>query len=294
VKLGFLQAGMPKWTNAEIAEKANQLGFDGVGIGRRQLSNGVEISDGDLNEVKQTFNEAGVEIYDLSLHARPTFPGIGSNEFDWDEITAELVPIAQLASKLGVPSISVMIQRPSPGAKWDWTEYLNNLARASLTALGETKNVRATFQNHVGSASATQLLEMVERNGDSRLGVSISPDHCIVMQENPVELADRHCAVIQHVSMADRKVVQSELGTFDGRFYYVRYEACIVGQGVVPAERLLDKLAQRGYKGYVSLKWEKSDVGTGPHLPTGYGWHLPWGDAVLPAYAELMRSLGVK
>jgi sugar phosphate isomerase/epimerase len=135
---------------------------------------------------------------------------------------------------------------------------------------------------------------MVERAGDSRLGVAFSPDHCIVMQENPVELADAHSDAIQHISMADRKVVQSELGAFDGRFYYVRYECCIVGEGAVPAEKLFDTLAKRGFNGYVSLKWEKSDVGTGPHLPTGYGWHLPWGDAVLPSYAKLMRSLGVR
>jgi sugar phosphate isomerase/epimerase len=294
MKLGFLQGGMPAWSNSELVKRASELGFDGVGIGRRHLGEmGVKASNEELDEIKGTFAQAGVEIHNLGAHSRVTYPGIGSADFDWDEIEAELVPIARVASRLGCPSISVMVQRPVPGVRWDWQEYLDNLGRVSLNALKEAPGVKAVFQNHVTSASAQQLLEMVERAGDDRLGVAFSPDHCIVMQEDPVELADRHAAAIQHVTMADRKVVEEDLGKFDGRYYYVRYECCVVGEGVVPAKKLFDTLARRGFDGYVTLKYEKSDVGTGPHLPNGYGWHLPPGEEVLPSFAELMRSLGV-
>jgi sugar phosphate isomerase/epimerase len=298
MKLGFLQGGMPPWTSAEVTNKASELGFDGVGIGSRQLGqSGAKSSDDELSEIRLQYEKAGIEIHNLGAHYRAPYPGIGSDEFNWDELEAELVPIAQLASKLGSPSISVTVQRPVQGKKWDWTEYLDNLGRASLRAVQEVPGVRAVFQNHVTSASARQLLEMVERVGDERLGVAFSPDHCIVMQEDPVELADRHAAAIQHVCMADRKVTAEDLGKFDGRYYYVRYECCVVGEGVVPTERMIDTLIKRGFDGYVSLKWEKSDaVSTAPdraHLPNGYGWHLPPGEEVLPPFAELMRSLGV-
>jgi sugar phosphate isomerase/epimerase len=289
---------MPSWSNEELAAKASKLGFDGVGIGRRHLGEaGTQASDAELDAVARTFAQAGVEMHNLGAHNRPPYPGIGSDEFNWDEIEADIRPIARVAAKLGCPSISVSVQRPVAGVKWDWTEYLDNLGQATLRALKDTPGVRAAFQNHVTSASARQLLEMVERAGDPQLGVAFSPDHCIVMQEDPVELADRHAAAIQHVSMADRKVVQEELGKFDGRFYYVRYECCVPGDGVVPAEKLFDTLARRGFDGYISLKYEKSDaVSSDPsrsHLPRGYGWHLPPGEEILPTYAERMRALGV-
>jgi hypothetical protein len=56
---------------------------------------------------------------------------------------------------------------------------------------------------------------MVEKSGSSRLGVAFSPNHCIVMQEDPVILADRYASGIQHVSFGDRRRVEEDLGMFD-------------------------------------------------------------------------------
>jgi sugar phosphate isomerase/epimerase len=297
MKLGFLQGGMPAWTNAEIARQATELGCDGVGIGRRNLQGGSNASDEEVEELRRTYAAAGVEIHNFSADTRPLWPGIDSDEIDWDAAEVALVSAAKLTARVGSPSMSVTVQQPNPGTrtqKWNWDDYLENLGRVSLTAVNEAPGVRAVFQNHINSANAQQLFEMAEKRGVDKLGVAFSPDHCIVMQENPLELANRHSAAIQHVTMADRKVVEEDLGKFDGRYYYVRYECCVVGEGAVPVEQLLETLKLRGFDGYVSLKWEwlTADPSRTIH-PEGYGWHLPPGEVVLPPFVKLMKSYGV-
>jgi sugar phosphate isomerase/epimerase len=295
MKIGFWTTGMPDWSNAEFAKRASELGYDGIVLRRANLGeHGVNAVDQELDEIKRTYESAGIEIECLiSSNSKGTYPGCGSDEIDWDQVEGELVHDVRAANKLGCPTVMVPVQRPVKGVRWDWTEYLDNLARASLAALKEAPDVSAIYENHVDSASARQLLEMVERTGDQRLGVMFSPDHCVVMQENAVELADRYASGIRQVCLADRKVVEEDLGNFDGRYYYVRYECCVVGEGIVPSAAILTTLKRHGYDGYVTLKWEKHIGWAGAHLPEGFGHHLPDGEVVLPSFVEYVRSLGV-
>jgi len=299
MKLGFLQGGMPAWTNEEIARRAKDLACDGVGLGRRNLEFGADSTDEQIAAFKGIFSDAGVEIHNFGADTRPLWPHIDSDQINWDEAEITLVAAAKLAARVGSPSMQVTVQQPDPegnkSQKWDWDDYLENLGRVSVTAAKEAPGLRLVFQNHINSANAEQLCAMAEKRGVDKLGVAFSPDHCIVMQENPVEIAERHAAAIQHVTMADRKVVQEDLGKFDGRYYYVRYECSIVGEGVVPIGRLLETLEGQGFDGYVSLKWEwlTADPKRTIH-PEGYNWqHLPPGDVVLGPYCDLMRSYGV-
>ena len=295
MKIGFWTTGMPDWSNAEFAKSARELGYDGLVLRRGNLGeHGVNATGDELDEMKRTYESAGIEIESLiASNSRGTYPGCGSDEIEWDQVEAELAHDVRVAGKLGSPTVMVPVQRPIKGVKWDWDAYLDNLARASLAALKEASGVCAIFENHVDSASARQLLEMVERTGDDRLGVMFSPDHCVVMQENPVELADRYAPEIRQVCLADRRVVEEDLGRFDGRYYYVRYECCVVGEGIVPAADILSTLKRHGYNHYVTLKWEKHIGWAGAHLPEGFGHHLPDGEVVLPSFIEYVKSLGV-
>src|SRR5205814_762053 len=132
---------------------------------------------------------------------------VDSNKIDWDDVTADIADYVKVAARLGCTQIRIQVERadkkPHSGWKWDWDDYLVKLGRASLAAVAGT-NVSAVYQNHVGSASATQLLRMVEKIGDRRLGVSFSPDHCVVMQEDPVQLAADHAQAIANMVVPDR------------------------------------------------------------------------------------------
>ena len=114
--------------------------------------------------------------------------------------------------------------------------------------------MNAVVENHPGRASAAQLLATAEKMQDQRIGVEFSPDHVVVMQENVLDLVERYAPHIHHICFADRKVVQEDLASFDGRYYYVRYESCAIGDGIVPGREMLAKLAHLGFDDYVSLE----------------------------------------
>ncbi len=79
-------------------------------------------------------------------------------------------------------------------------------------------------------------------------------------------------------------LVQVDLAKFDCRFYEVRDESFGIDECVFPAAAIFEALAEEGFDGYVSLKWEKS---------ARFGHHLPPGDQVLGQFAEFMRQFGV-
>jgi hypothetical protein len=59
MKIGFW-GGKPNRTQAERAQSARELGYDGVAIGRGSLPDGVNTSDVDLDAIRRTYAEAFV------------------------------------------------------------------------------------------------------------------------------------------------------------------------------------------------------------------------------------------
>jgi sugar phosphate isomerase/epimerase len=311
MRIGFYSLGMPHWPVTEFAAQGRKHGYDFVvfrispadqdrPLPGDQISLGMSASE--LDGIKRVFNQAGFGI--LSLHA-PTGGGgflrVDSDKIDWDAVTADIASHVKVAARLGCEQIRVQVERADKqrhaGWKWDWDDYLLNLGRASLAAVAGT-NVSAVYQNHVGAASAKQLLRMVEKIGDRRLGVSFSPDHCVVMQEDPVQLAADHAQSIANVVVADRKVVEENLGEFDGRYYYVRYEACTIGEGIVPLKRIFDTLEGQVWGRNAYLKWERRPDAL-PNAKTGevgdtprFGWQLQTGDVALESFLPFMKTLG--
>ena len=104
------------------------------------------------------------------------------------------------------------------------------------------------------------------------------------MQEDLFGLIDRYAPFIHKICYADRKLVQDDLGRFDGRYYYIRYESCSIGDGEVPGAEMLDRLSRQGFEGFVSLKWEKS---------ARFGHHLPSSESALEHFAGYMRQFEV-
>jgi sugar phosphate isomerase/epimerase len=185
-----------------------------------------------------------------------------------------------LARKVGAPRIRFQITS-GPPAGMSWDDYLVETWRAVGRALDMVPGINAVVENHPDRANAAQLLATAEKVADPRIGVELSPDHVLVMQEPLLELIERYAPQIHHICMADRKVVQDDLARFDGRYYYVRYESCWIGDGIVPIEKMLAILSRHGFDDYVSLKWEKS---------SRFGHHLPSSESALKHFAQYMRQ----
>ena len=287
MKLGFWSLYDVKWTNEEIANRAAALGYDGVDL--RVTAPGVEprvgdnlsllATDADIARTRQAFARAAVEISSLNCYnSTPSTTDAAA----FAAFQNEIFQHAELAHKLGTPRIRFQITA-APPAGMTWDDYLVELWRAVGRALDGAPGINAVAENHPDRANAEQLLATAEKMGDPRIGVELSPDHVIVMQEKLFDLVDRYAPHIHQVCFADRKVVQEDLARFDGRYYYVRYESCWIGDGIVPGRELLARLSDLGFDDYVSLKWEKS---------ARFGHHLPSSESALTHFAMYMRELG--
>jgi sugar phosphate isomerase/epimerase len=287
VKLGFWTLGMPEWSNAEIAQRAAALGYQGVDLrcvrrdGRptiRPTNIRIEASPEEIEQTKNAFAEAGVEISSLLCYnASPT----AGDSAAYDAFEREMVLHLQLARKLGSSRIRFVTEGPPDRVSWE--NYLVEMYRAVSRALDTAPGMDAVVENHIGRASSRQLLEAAEKVGDTRIGLEFSPEHSLVMQEDVLDLVERYTPHIHQICWADRKVVQHDLGRFDGEYYYVRYQSCWIGEGIVPAREIMEGLAQHGFDDYISLKWEKSAT---------YGAHLPDGEKALAFFPGYIKQFG--
>src|SRR5688572_29136720 len=121
MKLSFWTMGMPDWTNAEIAQRAKELGYDGVDLRCTEAMDGkptnsgnltLETSNGELADIKESFAEAGIAIASMlgyNWGGRP-----GASKAEWDVVEAQAVAYARVAEKLGTATIRVMYTRPNP------------------------------------------------------------------------------------------------------------------------------------------------------------------------------------
>lgn len=288
MKLGFWTLGMPNWSTAEAARRAAELGYDGIdlrctrpGIDGQPAGGGnlsINSSDAAIEQLVSDFDEHGVEIASLLTY----WPFGAGDRTDWALLASDIDAHARLARRVGTNLMRVQLGQPDPGGSW--ADHLERLWPAVQAGLSDVPGVRVTLENHPGRASGEELFVLAEQFDDPRVGLVYSLDNAFVMQEDNVALIERFSEHILEVCFSDRRVVTTDLARFDGRFYYVQYEECMVGEGDLPLAEILSALAAESYAGYVSLQWKKSDT---------FGHHLAPGEEALEAFANVMNSLDV-
>jgi sugar phosphate isomerase/epimerase len=288
MKLGFWTLGMPQWTNEELAQQAAAFGYHGVDLRCTRPENGkpsgggnlcIESTEEEVEGTRVAFERAGVEI--ASLHCY--LPGgHADSSFDWDWFESDIAAHAALAERVGSPRIRILLGTPAEGTTWG--EHFVRLWEAAQAGLKDSSDVSILFENHTGTASAGQLLEKAAEVGDPRIGVEFSPDHSVIMQEDISELLDRFTPQMFHIAIADRLLVEEDLGKFDGEYYQVRYAPAMIGEGDVPFGKIFRRLEQNGYDGYLTLKWEFSGGSSAARRS---------GDEVLPLFADFIRGFGI-
>lgn len=287
MKLGYWTVGMPAWTAGQLAAKAVEYGFDGVEINssrRLPAREGFELpldpTDAEVAELRSAFASRGVELLTLLAANHPIHV---EGRPDWGRFEDDFARHVALAARVGARRVRVGISgidEPPDPAEWDDT--LDRAWAAIGRSLDPHDGIQAVIENHPKSADARRLFGAAERHDDARIGLMYSPEHAMVMQEDFLGLVDRYAPWIFEICLADRRVIQEGLADWDTRYYTVRYEACVIGEGNLPIAQLIRRLAAAGFDDYVSLKWEKSPR---------YHQHLPEGESVMADYVALLTSI---
>jgi len=239
--------GTPELSLAQQVAAAREFGFSGIDFRMKRNGQGEipeVLTAAEAETIRKTVGELvlpGLLCYNESLAAGET------------AMEESILRCLQLAKQLACPLIRIFT------GKIDEEKTLERLSAVLKRVLERDKSpVKIGIQNHSGtSLNLSQALWVCEAVKSDRLGVILSPDHCYMTGEDVWELLPALAKYVFELYVAD---VDDE------------NRLVLIGEGRIPFGRILGRLRQYGFNGYVTLKWEKC-------------WHPE-----LPSYPEAFRS----
>lgn len=244
MKISFTTLSCPDWPWERILDEASRLGYDGIEIrgveGEMYLNRARPFLPHNLSHTKRLLKERGLAICCLDtscvFHDRSTY----------STYLQEGKDAVDLAYQMEVPYIRVFGNNVPEGQ--DESEIIDMVADA-LSELGvyaKDRGVSVLIETHGDFARTDRLLKVLEKVDCDCVGVLWDINHPYKTFKEPVEQTyARLKGYIKHTHIKD------SLGWGrDARL-------CMVGKGDVPVTRCVELLSQNGYKGWLSLEWEK-------------------------------------
>jgi sugar phosphate isomerase/epimerase len=267
MKIACTTLACPAWSLEMILERFKQYGYDGVdfrGLGEEMEVFRLPAFSTRLAETVRKIDRAGLEVSALSSGARMFAPDPAERK----KHLAEVIEYARLARALGSPMIRIFggpLGQTSPDqAIPQAAQTLERLAQV----VGE--KISLAVETHDDWIRSDLLGEVMRRVDAPNVGVLWDLHH-------PYRLAGespQHTyANIGRFTIATH--VKDSRPTANGKCQY-----CLGGEGDVPLGEMVALLKGGGYRGYLTLEWEKR-------------WHaeLAEPEVALPAYAAYMRRL---
>ena len=265
MKLSYSTLACPEWTLDDVIERSKGYGFDGVELrcmGDKHIN--TDMTAAQRRDIRARFAEKGLAIASVA----------GYSSFCTDDVSelrknADLAKATiDLAADLGAPYVRTFMG--------EYPEHLtlDQMAKIAAGPIDECgkhageRGVMLLIETHDAFTTGEKLAKVFAHITSPHIGVLWDFAHSIRDGE-PLEAAWGYFGdKIRHTHVKDFKPV-------DGKERY-----CFVGQGEVPVAEVARFLMGKGYRGYLSLEWEKT-------------WHpeLEPPEAAFPAYVEYMRSL---
>lgn len=257
MKLSFSTLGCPNWGIDEIIGSARTNGYDGVQLrfyqGSTELTTALAGFPGGAGGFRRRFDEAGLAICCLDTSIVLTAK---------DEGTSEGQQMIDLALTLGAPYLRVFGGEIPEG---ETREDATKRAGGKLARMGRQAGqhgLRVLLETHDAFSSGAHAAELLSAAGDEGTGVIWDFHHPFRKGESPEQTVRLIGSRTYHVHVKDARK--------DGQL-------TLMGEGDVPTKDLLARLHTIGYRGYISLEWEKA-------------WHPELADPEV-AYPQAARYL---
>lgn len=269
MKLSFSTLGCPEYDVDQVIQIARRCGYDGVEIrmlrGEAALHTLEEFEPTQIEATRKKFSSCGLEVVCISTGLRYT--ALEPEEIKGQqELTKRNVDIA---AGLGARYIRVF-GGPLPEDQ-DREETLKRIREglAYAARVGESKGVQVLLETHDSFSTSTQICELLGDAGIDNLGVLWDILHPYRHGETFAETFSALGHWIRHVHVKDSASFSDE-----------GFDLTLVGEGVLPIGEAVGLLRSGGYRGYLSLEWEKA-------------WHPEIEDAevAFPRYIEVMKEL---
>jgi len=258
LRLAYSNLACPEWSFERCVEAVGEYGFDGLEV---RLFDGEVVSAG-LSEASRRradacLRESGVPVAALDTSLTVTTEDRG-------RFLAELEDLAGLAERWGAPLLRLFGGRlpASSPAREEALEAAAALLR-SAAAVAERHRVRLAVETHDDFSSAYTLAELLDRAGGVA-GAVYDSHHPHRMGESPADVLAALGPRVWHVQVKDaRRRPAPPSAPAEGAtdpaagLGQDEWELVDLGQGEVPVRVLLGLLKATGYRGWVSLEYEK-------------------------------------
>src|SRR5262245_49412851 len=244
MKFAFSTVACPNWDFATIASRAQEYGYDGVevrGFLNESILSAANVFLSDLNKIKAMFEYHKIAIACLSSSIAMT----GKRKAD-EQLAADCRQFIDTAAALGCPFVKVFDTQIKPGqnrgsvanALGDWLAPLGDYAAQH--------DVTVLIENALSFRASKEIWLILDRLSHPSIACCWDVSNAAMIGEPPSVSVPTLNSRIQYVQVKDAK-----LGPLGASF-------CKLGEGDIQVEKLLIRLRGIGYKGWISLEWEKA------------------------------------
>ncbi len=249
-KISFTTMATPELDIPAQAAVARAYGFDGVDLRVIERGKGEIPADLTREQADQVLADfAGIEIPCLMCYNKKIQDG-------HEQMVGSILHCIRNAEMLKAPMIRIFTGRI------ETPEDMDALVAALQAVLErDTSSVKIAMQNHVNNISLAQALEACERVDDPRVGIIVSPDQSVARDEDYMPLLPRVAKYAFELYVADKSPEKNFV---------------LIGTGIIDNGQILKVLQAHGFRGYVTLKWEKVWIPELPEYPEGMDSFLSW------------------
>lgn len=255
-KVAFSTVACPEWTFEQLGERAESFGYDGVELrtiddGSAPIAADPALTDGE--KILRTLGEFGVSVAGVAsgarfdLPTRPPLPGLPpilALAFgDEDVSVREAKRATALARALRAPIMRVFgFERPG-------TERLVTTRRRVVDRLAKVcddarhSGARVALENGGDFSTAADVRSIIADVGSPLLGCCYSLGPGLAAGESPMEAIDGLMTGDDLLMVRLRDLREGSL--------------CPIGDGELPCRETVEHLARRGYKGWVTVEWDR-------------------------------------
>lgn len=263
MRIAFSTIACPTYTAEQVAVAAHEYGYDGVelyALAGERLTPDVLATQRDA--LRRAFSTGDLPIVCINSWAHLT--AMAPDECAMQE--AQIARAFELAAELRCPLVKVFGGEFPPGdpPARVYDQVAETVAR--LCDRAARLGVRLVLETHDRFSRGATVAEVLRRVDHGAFAALWDVFHTHRMGETIEETEALIGARVAHVHVKD--AVRR-----DGDWRFV-----LLGNGEVPVGALIDRLAARGYAGYISVDWEKM-------------WHpeIAGPEIALPQFAATLR-----
>ncbi len=260
-RISFTTMGTPAKDGFEAIAAAKEYGYEGVDLRVHHVKGEIQVdsSDEHIADLRKCAEDNNIGLPSLLCYNKTG----STEEGAWDAMYDDICHHMEIGQKIGAEGIRIF-----GGPLMDYTTpeaYIEEMAKVLQRVIdNDGSDTRIVLQNHGGSYTFAQGIELTKLTDRPRFGMCFSPDHCKLMKEDwDYALANAKQYSLQ---MYCSDVKWNDDGSHTG---------ILPGEGDVDLAAAFQAIGGADFPGWVSFKWEKI-------------WqdHLPEPEVALPHFIK--------